>query len=365
MKVSVIIPIYNVEGYVASCLESVLNQTYPDLEIILVNDATKDRSMEMVHKVLSSCAGSSKDVIIVEHQQNAGLSAARNTGIKNSTGEYLYFLDSDDTITPSCIASMVKALSVDRADMVVADYELQGTTLPFPRLELGACVLKEKKEVRKAILKRKIYPMAWNKLVRRDFILKHGLYFKDGLLHEDCLWNFRCACCLSSVAVVKDKTYVYRVREGSIMTGIPLEKDFSAYLTVLECMLDAVGEFGLQDERLVFDFIEEEKFFLNYAYFRKYDIPESLLASYFRLVRVRKPSLWQILIWGSLHKSTRMRDAHYFLDDVAGRKYYENLADYKWRYHEKHLMKAFNKWFFKVLCHKGGHLCGNPCEFVF
>lgn len=95
MKVSIIIPVYNVSKYIKRCLKSVLGQTWKDLEIILVDDCTPDDSMDIVRGILET-SSRSDIVTILKHEKNRGLSAARNTGIRQATGNYLYFLDSDD-----------------------------------------------------------------------------------------------------------------------------------------------------------------------------------------------------------------------------------------------------------------------------
>ena len=94
MKVSIIIPVYNVDSYIETCLQSVFNQTYQNIEVIIVDDCGTDHSMEIVEKVVSTYKGTFS-IKILHHNLNSGLSAARNTGIKNATGEYIYFLDSD------------------------------------------------------------------------------------------------------------------------------------------------------------------------------------------------------------------------------------------------------------------------------
>ena len=102
MKVSIIIPIYNVAKYVTACLNSVFNQTYKDLEVILIDDCGQDNSMEIVHNFVESHP-QPFPIRILYHKQNRGLSAARNTGISAAEGDFIYFLDSDDTIASNCI----------------------------------------------------------------------------------------------------------------------------------------------------------------------------------------------------------------------------------------------------------------------
>lgn len=101
-KVSIIIPVYNVEKYIRQCLESVINQTYKNIEIIVINDGTKDGSMKIVEEYLED-----KRIKII-NKNNGGLSSARNKGIEEATGEYIYFLDSDDWIEKDTIEVLVK-----------------------------------------------------------------------------------------------------------------------------------------------------------------------------------------------------------------------------------------------------------------
>ena len=126
--VSIIIPVYKVEEYLDRCVESVVNQTYTNLEIILVDDGSPDRCPQM-------CDDWAKkdDRIRVVHQQNKGLSGARNTGIREAKGEYVYFLDSDDEITHDCIETLLKPLEIHCFDFVMGDYELRGIPTCFPK----------------------------------------------------------------------------------------------------------------------------------------------------------------------------------------------------------------------------------------
>ena len=120
--VSIIIPIFRVSDYVERCIISVLRQTYTEIECIIVNDATDDDSMEKCDRVLKKYGGD-KEFKILHHEVNRGLSSARNTGIKAAKGEYVYFLDSDDEITPRCIELlMAAAIKRPDAEMVVGNY---------------------------------------------------------------------------------------------------------------------------------------------------------------------------------------------------------------------------------------------------
>lgn len=354
MKVSIIIPVYNVAPYVKNCILSVLNQTYRDIEMIIVDDRTEDDSMSIIDEVLKS-SPKQIETKIVHHAQNRGLSAARNTGIDNSNGDYLYFLDSDDEITPTCIELLINSALHYHPDIIVGDYEVRNSELPFPALTLETSFIREQKSILKSFVEKQVYQMAWNKLIRKDFLIQQQLFFKEGLIHEDCLWSFMCACKAQSMAIVHEKTYIYNVRSNSIMTSISLERDFKAYLTVLSSIIQLIIDYKLLNNRLVFSYLEDEKFYLNYAYCLKGNIPEDLMNEYFSLIYTQPFSLIKIFVWGVFHKKYRFRDAHYFLPKDMQRIYYLQLPNYRWRTSDRKLMKRFRSWFLKVLIHK---VCG-------
>ena len=212
MLVSVIIPIYNVEQYVKRCLFSVLDQSYSNIEIILVNDSTPDNSMVVVNELLLLRPEENR-VKIINHSQNQGLSVARNSGIEVATGDYIYFLDSDDEITLSCLEILLRKSNGE--DLVVGGF-LKGDGSSY-------FVNKENKyegeEVLEAYFTGKIYDMACNKLVKRDFLIKNKLYFKPRLIHEDILWTYQCCIVAQSVKVIEDSTYFYYILDGSLNTN--------------------------------------------------------------------------------------------------------------------------------------------------
>lgn len=122
LKISIIIPVYNVSLFIERCLLSVVEQRHEALEVILVDDASPDDSMEKARRFLSGYP--KLDYKIVTHPQNKGLSAARNTGVKHSTGAYLYFLDSDDALPENAIAILADKAIADRPDFVMGDMRI-------------------------------------------------------------------------------------------------------------------------------------------------------------------------------------------------------------------------------------------------
>ena len=206
MKVSIIVPVYNVAKYIERCLLSVLNQTWQDLEVILVNDCTLDDSMEIARRVVASHPRGTV-VRCLEHEENRGLSAARNTGISASVGDYLYFLDSDDYISANAIELLADAAVQKRPDFVIGNYEVTGARRWAPPLSLGTGFYEGNALVLSTYVQGKWYVMAWNKLVSRPLVLQHKLYFQEGIVHEDDLWSFKLACMSQSMYVVNETTY--------------------------------------------------------------------------------------------------------------------------------------------------------------
>lgn len=227
-KVSIIIPIYNVAQYIVRCLRSVVAQRYiADMEVILVDDCGTDNSIALAAEFLTEC--NDVDYKILHHAQNGGLSAARNTGLKAATGDYVYFLDSDDEITADCIEQLVQPLRYIHYDFVIGNYRAQPALREFPPLLLGEGLYQNNKDILHSYANGEWYMMAWNKLCNRDFLLKNALFFKEGVNHEDVIWSFELACKAESMYVIQKDTYIYRVREDSIMTGTSLDKDAETY----------------------------------------------------------------------------------------------------------------------------------------
>lgn len=229
--VSIIIPVYKVEPYILRCVESVLNQTYRHLEVILVDDCSPDQSMELVINHIQNLE-KTKGVAfkLCKHDVNQGLSAARNTGLKVATGDYVFFLDSDDEIVPTCIELLVKGTENGRYDVVNGDFEIVGSN-PMPGFVHNYTCFTSKHDIIKAFTNREIYVTAWNKLVRREVLMGWG--FKEGIIHEDELWSFTLVNRVSSYKNIQEKTYIYYRNSNTITTHIDYNKKYKSLTIVL------------------------------------------------------------------------------------------------------------------------------------
>ena len=225
MKVSIIIPVYNVELYVERCLQSVMSQTYKDsLECLIVDDCGTDRSVDVVERIVEAYHGPIRFKII-HHERNRGLSAARNTGMAAATGDYLFFLDSDDEISVNCIEKLTSPLKEEQFDLVVGNIQ----TIGDEKVKLAVNLKLSDGLVLYGEQVLETYRKGWNmiapnKLYRTAFIREHGLQFKEGLIHEDELWSFQVACLAQSLRAVNQLTYIYYIRDNSITTSMNAKK---------------------------------------------------------------------------------------------------------------------------------------------
>lgn len=206
---------YNSSQYIGNCLKSVFAQTYKDIEIILVDDCSTDDTLQVVQEILHVSPSYLKEATqILLQERNGGQSAARNRGIHTSKGEYLFFLDSDDTIEPDCLEVLAsKVKDNPEIQMVIGDYKMVGFQNIAPMTLEERCYVSD--EIIPLQLRWQIYTMPWNKLISKTFLLRNGLFFQEGIIHEDNLWSFCCAFCLDRISVIRKKTYTYFIRPSS------------------------------------------------------------------------------------------------------------------------------------------------------
>lgn len=221
MKVSVIVPVYNVEKYIHRCFDSIREQTYENIECIFVDDCSPDNSYAILKQLLEEYRGKIS-FSIYRHTENKGLSGARNTGTLQAGGDYIYYLDSDDEITPGCIEALVKLANKFRGVEIV-----QGNTrtIPRPKRDKRDIALKDFPEfvddrmwIKKHCFASPRIPVnAWNKLIKRSFMTDKDLLFREGIVHEDEYWMFFVAKELSKIAFSTEYCYIHYIVPGSIM----------------------------------------------------------------------------------------------------------------------------------------------------
>lgn len=299
-RVSVIIPVYNVEKYIIECLQSVANQTVADkIECLIVDDCGPDNSFIITQNWITQY---NSDVIenkvifkLIQREKNGGLSAARNTGVKAATGEYLYFLDSDDYLIPTAIETLISlADKHGGVDLLPALYITDGHKMK----QFGAHSFPEfsddRKLIKRALLDYDRIPVtAANRLVRCEFFLEHNLWFKEGIIHEDNYWTFYLAKHVQRMAFTPEKIYYYRTTEGSITKAPNREKETIAFTTFIRDFSANIDSFakGAQKRLILYNLItllnskyykgEEERKELIEAFANKNNIIERFLLRLF------------------------------------------------------------------------------------
>ncbi len=240
IKISVIIPVYNAASYVEKCLQSVFSQTESEVEVILVDDRSSDGSLQKIDALKRACPDSVSLVVCV-HDHNRGTSAARNTAIAKASGKYIYFLDSDDWLPPTCLETLYKQAEAYGADVCSGSYVYvrgNGEFTDYSPMELEAIHYSSNEKVLEMFSSRDVDVfMACNKLILRKLVVEAGLLFKEGLLHEDNLWSFNVAMNTSSWVRLATVTYYYRRdNPDSMSVKMPVSEVVPCYCSILQEM---------------------------------------------------------------------------------------------------------------------------------
>ena len=216
-KISVIIPVYNVENYIARCIDSLLNQTYMDFEIIAVNDGSLDNSLSILKSYEKD-----KGIRVID-QENSGPAVARNCGIAAATGEYIMFIDSDDFVDPDYIESYITTIENSDFDVVMGGYKkITGEHIDFVRSPNG-------KKFSKYLV---TGPVA--KIYRKDFLKENNILFPDTTSSEDVYFNCLVINCGAKIGFIDNTGYYYYFNPASISNTA--HKGFSEKVDILELM---------------------------------------------------------------------------------------------------------------------------------
>ena len=227
MKVSVIIPMYNAEKYLAACLESLLMQTLADFEVIVVDDCSTDNSCAIAESYLEKFGGRLKIISLPTNTGNA--SVPRNEGLRFSRGEYIYFMDNDDFLINTALETLYNFAEEYRADVVYMEQgficEEEGFSKNLikvfwtpPEFALNKIVM-ESSDIaeRLEIFLRKGYSVTpWTKFLRRDFLIANKINFPHVKISEDVLWSFKVSCLAKNFLRVSNPLYVWRSVENSL-----------------------------------------------------------------------------------------------------------------------------------------------------
>lgn len=258
IKVSVIIPVYNVEAYLEQCLDSVTAQTLKEIEIICVDDGSSDRSLDILKEYQAR-----DPRIQIICQKNAGAGAARNAGLKKAQGEYLSFLDSDDFFAPNMLELAYRQIEQYQADFVVFNsdqYHMDKKEfVPVPWVlrvrDIPPYMPFSHRQLTDNIFKTFV-GWAWDKLYRRSFVLEHNLWFQEQRTSNDMLFVFSALILAKRIAIV-NQVLAHQRRGGSASLSVTREKSWQCFYHALTALRSRIQEEGM--------YWELEQDYVNYA----------------------------------------------------------------------------------------------------
>lgn len=243
MKVSIIVPVYNTERYLPKCLDSLLNQTLDETEIIVVNDSSPDDSQKIIADYQNrypQIKGFSKE--------NSGVGDARNFGLSRATGEFIFFADSDDFVAPDALEKLYATAKREQSDVVVCGYNVfdeNGRDIGY-RSSLNTSAGDDLK------LQVMLEDSAvWNKLYRRDLLTENNLRFRSRVWYEDIDFQIGVLLNCRSISYVGEGLYNYLVRQGSIMNNSDIRKNtdiLKAFDQIAAYCDNGKGEISFYDE---------------------------------------------------------------------------------------------------------------------
>ena len=249
-KFSIILPVYNVEKYLSACVDSILNQTMKDYEVILVDDGSKDSS-----GFICDDYAKKYDCIKVIHKPNGGQADARNVGLKKAIGDYVFFIDSDDYLINDSVLFRISQRLNQSPDIVhfgsVEWYEMTGKTSSKNEdlcIEGGG---HNPHEIYLELINKDSFRTSpWSKVVKRSLLVANGIEFEKGLLGEDNDWFYKVVNCVETIELINESFYVYRQRTGSTTKSYG-NKNLEDLLWIIEKWLKFVNEGELSGMKMV------------------------------------------------------------------------------------------------------------------
>lgn len=251
MILSIIIPVYNTQNYIKECLLSVIYQSNPDTEIIVVNDGSTDESISICNTVLKEYKNASFKII---NKDNGGLSSARNAGIKAATGKYIMYLDSDDMLSKDAVDEWMHYIKENKeTDMFMFDAEIMDETGGHDKEAYHRVAQKEYVvsglEYFKECYLDKIIVSACMCLYKKEYLISNNFFFTEGMLHEDYSYSYKTVINAKKIRYIPKSLYIRRYREGSIMTGSITKKNYEGMLAACNEIIETYDKLIKNDQK--------------------------------------------------------------------------------------------------------------------
>jgi len=274
VTMSIIVPTYNVERYVAEALESVLRQDYGEFEVICIDNASTDGT----RKILEKYAALDQRIRLLFNEKNEGISYSRNRGIEAANGAYIVFLDADDRLAEHALERMHKHVMEDKVDILffdaIAEYENEELRKTFghykPNRKGKEFPEKTGKALFTSFVKENLYTdVLWRQCFKKDFLMRKNLCFTPGKLHEDVVFSFKAILSAKNVSCVQEEYYIYYRREGSLTSR---EDELEAFRCVFSNYCNMLrywqnNEFDISTQEAIMEYLNKYYSFINRKFY--------------------------------------------------------------------------------------------------
>lgn len=288
--VSIIVPVYNTERYLEKCLNSILNQTYKNIEIIVIDDGSTDNS----YKILEEFQNKDKRIVLLQ-QKNSGQGVARNKGIEVSKGKYIFFVDSDDRVTENMVEEMtleIEKTNSDFSSFLIAFEDSKSQKIYKKKFDNR--ILKNEEIYQNALEIKDIFPISVNKIYRKNFLVENKIYFPEVRKNEDMLFIHKLAFYSKKCSFINKFFYYAWRREGSTSRNVT-EENIKASLKLLE---------------------EEKNFLLEKKCFENYELS-------YKVFYIK--GLFNILLQSLFFKSEKIKEIKSIIENSDFNKYLLNF----------------------------------------
>ena len=255
-KITIGIPLYNTEKYLRKCLDSIINQNFSDIEIIIVNDCSPDNSIIIAREYQER----DNRIVIIEHKKNLGLGGARNTVIRNAMAEYICFVDSDDWIEHSMFETLYNLIKIEKSEMAVCSYNfIMGKQIIKRRMFVKRTIKKKKKTFFQEWIEDSTFidHMTWNKLYKKSLFTENNITFPEHIYHQDLATIPRVIHFCDKISFSDKTLYNWNQRSNSTTFSISRKRISDNYAA-----FNIIKKF-LMDENIFYDY---EKEFYNLCF---------------------------------------------------------------------------------------------------
>lgn len=312
-KISIIIPIYNAEKYLNECINSILNQTYNNIEILLIDDGSTDNSSSICDMYCKKYKN-----IITYHLNNGGVSKARNYGIDKATGEYIIFIDSDDFIDKSMIEKLINIVNEKNVDLAICGYKYKYKNKTINSNFKHNCYMTIEQAKKEIFLSNSIKGYCVNKIFKRKILLENNIRFDEKIkICEDMLFVFKYIHHINKIYVINDELYYYRIRKSSASND-GNEND----LTVFEALKSM---YKLDNKA-----IDYSKGFYSYLYFKYL----WLLKKTGKIKNVPQVKLIDVLIDKGINNKKKIYILYYIVAPRFLRNIFKEKKQRKYNYYD-------------------------------